>query len=49
MIESEVVLSNITVNYTDPEFLWDNSYNVDSGFFNLNYKSKLTITNNSII
>lgn len=47
LITSDLLASNITVNYTNPIFLADLSDNVDAGFFNINYQSSLTITNSS--
>ncbi|CDW73676.1 UNKNOWN [Stylonychia lemnae] len=49
LISSNLSTYNITVNYTDPKFLWENEYTVDAGFFNLNYQSNLRIGWYSVI
>lgn len=41
LINSKMVGNNITVNYTKNSFLNQNSFNVDTGFFNLNFQSTL--------
>ena len=48
LINSNAILSNVTVNYTIMAFIKKNTFAVDTGFFNLNYQSTLTV-NNSII
>lgn len=48
LINSLLTVSNMTVNYTDPDFLWNNNYLVDAGFFSLNFKSSLLIQSNSL-
>eukprot|EP00347_Sterkiella_histriomuscorum_P022241 403331176 len=45
LIDSTVTVENVTVNYTQKEFLWANTYEVDAGFFSLNFQSQLDITN----
>ena len=47
MITSSVIVNNITVMYTNEQFLWQNYFTVDTGFFNLNYQSSLVIDNSS--
>ena len=38
MINSELITSNVTINYTDPVFLnASTTLSPESGFFNLNY------------
>lgn len=49
LINSQANLLNISVNYTNEEFLYNNSYTVDTGFFNLNYQSSIVLSNSSII
>jgi hypothetical protein len=48
LIGSKVQVSNITVNYTNPAFLNSKEYNVDTGFFNLNYRSNMNMSNSTI-
>lgn len=50
LINSQLIASNVTINYTDPLFLnTSTTLSPDSGFFNLNYQSTLTLQNNSTI
>lgn len=47
IISSTLNASRILVNFTNPAYLAERIYNVDTGFFNMNYRSSLQV-NNSI-
>ena len=49
VVSSSVTASRILVDYTNDDFLYDNAYLVDSGFFLIQLQSSLTLTDNSII
>lgn len=50
LINSQLTTSNVTVNYTNPQFLNSTTtLSPDSGFFNVNYQSTLTMTNNTVL
>ena len=44
MISSNGVIDNIYVDYTNETFLNNLDLEVDTGFFNLNYRSTLTLS-----
>lgn len=43
LISSSANAKNITVRYDDPQYIGRSNYEVDTGFFNLNYRSFLRI------
>jgi len=44
LIGSDAEISNISVNYLNKTFLNSTEYNVDTGFFNLNYRSSMKMS-----
>jgi hypothetical protein len=44
LIGSDSTFYNISVNYLNKTFLNSTEYNVDTGFFNLNYRSKMNMS-----
>lgn len=48
MINSNVSLLNATINFTNTEYIYNNKYNVDTGFISLNYQSYILIQNSVI-
>ena len=44
MIGSKAKVDNVTVNYKNKDFLNSTPSNVDTGFFNLNYRSAMTMS-----
>ena len=44
LISSVLNIDNATVLYTNPAYINQLSYTVDTGFFNLNYRSSLSVT-----
>jgi hypothetical protein len=48
LIGGRALIYNITVNYTNSTFLNSEDYNVDTGFFNLNYRSSLNMSNSTM-
>lgn len=44
MIGSDSRFYNVSVNYLNKTFLNSTEYNVDTGFFNLNYRSKMNMS-----
>ena len=44
LIGSRARFNNISVNYLNKTFLNSNEYNVDTGFFNLNYRSTMNMS-----
>lgn len=43
-----MLLRRAVISYSQSDFLWKNSYTVDTGFFNLNYQSAMTVSNSTI-
>jgi len=43
MINSNVVMMNTTINFTNTDYIYNNDFNVDTGFISLNYQSYLLI------
>ena len=44
LISSNSKMENVTVNYQNKDFLNSSPFKVDSGFFNLNYRSNLSMS-----
>lgn len=47
-MNSDILMDKVVINYTVPQFITDNNYTTDSGFFNLNFLSTINITNSKI-
>jgi len=45
---SQLTLHNVSVNYTDPAFINNNDFQVDTCFFNINFQSVLTLSSSII-
>ena len=49
LLSSNATANNITVFYTDFNFLYYNNFTCDNGFFTLNYRSNFSIGRNSTL
>jgi hypothetical protein len=43
LINSQLQLTNVTINFTNQEFIWNNNFQVDTGFISINYQSHVII------
>lgn len=49
LIGSKAKVENVTVNYENKDFLNSTPSNIDTGFFNLNYRSAMTMSSSLLL